>query len=69
MDGLSTSLNPYMHERMSEVHHLGDKLEEKSVLEPAFHVESSENIADLATRRDGRLQEIGIGSLWQKGPS
>ena len=58
-----------MHARMSEVHHLGDKLEQRSVLEPAYHVESSQNIADLAMRRDGRLQEIGIGSLWQKGPS
>ena len=69
MDALSTSLNPFMHSRMSEVHHLGRRLEELTTLEPAQHVVSKHNIADLATRRDGRLSDIGPGSLWQAGPA
>ena len=63
MDQVSTCLDPFMHSCMSEVHALGSKIEEKSILEPAYHISTKENITDLCTRRDGILANIGLGIL------
>ena len=40
----------------------------KTYLEDVFHVTSSENIADICTRRESNLQQIGPDSAWQTSP-
>ena len=68
MDKNATAFNPFMHARVSECYSLRSSMAESSEVEPIQHVESKENIADLCTRKDGRLSNIGPGSLWQTGP-
>ena len=69
LESRGTSLNPYMHSRYGEVHDINKKISAKCHLEITEHVESAQNIADLATRMDGSLAAIGPDSLWQEGPS
>ena len=57
-----------MHARLSEVHNLRDKISKKTHLEEVFHVSSSENIADICTRKDSYLKNLGPNSRWQRGP-
>ena len=64
----ATAFNPYMHARLSEIHNLRDKISWKTHLEEVFHVASSENIADICTRRESSLKNLGPGSVWQSGP-
>ena len=64
----ATSFNPFMHARLSEIFNLREKIAAKTHLEEVFHVISSENIADICTRRESSLQILGPGSVWQSGP-
>ena len=57
-----------MHARLLEIHNLRDKISQKTHLEEVFHVASSENIADICTRREASLKNLGPGSVWQSGP-
>merc|ERR1712055_784180 len=57
-----------MHARLSEIFNLRDKITGKSHLEEVFHISSSENIADICTRREASLHKLGPGSDWQCGP-
>ena len=57
-----------MHARLLEIHNLRDKISQKTYLEEVFHVASSENIADICTRREASLKNLGPGSKWQYGP-
>ena len=57
-----------MHARLSEIHNLIEKLAKKTHLEDVFHVTSSEYIADICTRRESSLKNLGPGSVWQSGP-
>ena len=41
----------------------------RTYLEDVFHVASLENIADICTRRESNLQQIGPDSAWQTGPN
>ena len=63
-----SSFNPFMHARLSESFGLCSTMSETHNVEPVQHVASKEDISDLATRKDGRLSDIGPGSLWQQGP-
>ena len=58
-----------MHARYSKVHEINKNISSKCFLEETAHVESEQNIANLATRMDGSLAAIGPGSLWQEGPA
>ena len=58
-----------MHARLSEIHNLREKIAMRTHLEDVFHVASSENIADICTRRESNLKEIGFNSAWQTGPN
>ena len=69
LESTVTTLNPFMHARYGEVHEINKRIASKCFLEEASHVESEQNIADLATRMDGSLAAIGPNSLWQCGPT
>ena len=64
----ATTFNPYMHTRLSEIFNLREKIAGRTHLEEVFHVVSSENIADICTRRESSLHKLGPGSVWQSGP-
>ena len=64
----ATTFNPYMHARLSEIFNLREKITGRTHLEEVFHVTSSENIADICTRRESSLSKLGTGSVWQTGP-
>ena len=56
-----------MHARLSEIYNIREKIAMTTHLEDVFHVASSENIADICTRRESNLKEIGFNSAWQTG--
>ena len=61
----TTKFKPYFHNRLSEIK---DNFEEARKICPVddfYYVPGKTNPADLATREDGKLDEIGIGSEWQ----
>ena len=58
----ATAFNPFMHARLSKIHNLREKIAMRTHLEDVFHVTSSENIADICTRRESNLMEIGFDS-------
>ena len=64
----ATTFNPYMHARLSEIFNLREKIAQRTNLEEVFHVISSENIADIYTRRESSLHKLGPRSVWQSGP-
>ena len=57
-----------MHARLSEIFNLREKIAGRTHLEEVFHVASSENVADICTRRESSLSKLGTGSVWQTGP-
>ena len=62
------AFNPFMHTRLAEIFNLRDKISQKTHLEEVFHVTSSDNVADICTRRETSLSNLGPGSVWQSGP-
>lgn len=64
----ATAFNPYMHARLLEIHNLINQISWKAHLKDVFHIASSENIADICTRRESILKNHGPGSVWQTGP-
>ena len=69
MDKIATSFNPFMHSRLSDIHHTLDVIREQADVMPINYIPSKENIADLAARSETALSSIGPDSLWQNGPS
>ena len=65
----ATAFNPFMHARLSEIPNLREKIGIRTHLEDVFHVTSSENMADICTRRESNLTDIGFNSAWQTGPN
>ena len=57
-----------MHARLSEIFTLREKIAGRTHLEEVFHVTSSENVADICTRRESSLSKLGTGSVWQTSP-
>ena len=68
MDKVATSFNPYMHSRISDIHHTLDILRKQVTVLPIQHIPSNENVADMATREETLVSTIGPESLWQSGP-
>ena len=57
-----------MHACLAEIFNLRDKISQKTHLEKVFHIASSDNVADICTRRETSLSNLGPGSVWQSGP-
>ena len=64
----ATAFNLFMHARLAEIFNLRDKISQKTHLEEVFHVASSDNVADICTRRETRVSSLGPSSVWQSGP-
>ena len=62
-------LKPFFHNRRGEILENLDLISGICPIEQVHHVSGSLNPADIATRGDTKLNEIGPGSLWQCGPS
>ena len=58
-----------MQTRLSEIIENIKALKLVCPVEELMYVKSELNIADLGTRNEGRLKNIGIGSEWQVGPA
>ena len=62
------AFNPYMHARLSEIQNFRYKISWRTHIEEVFHIASSENVADICTRRESSLKNLGPRSVWQSGP-
>ena len=51
----ATAFNLYMHAMLLEIHNLREKISRRTHLEEVFHVTSSDNVADICTRRESSL--------------
>ena len=70
MERNATSFNPFFHARISEIRSLRSSMEDSPAeLEEIHHVASADNAADICTRREGKLTNLGLGSSWQSGPA
>ena len=66
----SAALRPFFGNRAAEVHRIRGELEARSdYLAPISHIPGEENPADLGTRGQVGIGDIGPGSTWQLGPS
>ena len=64
----ATAFNLFMHACLSEIHNLRNKISQKTHLEEVFHVASSDNVADICTRRETSLSNLGHDTVWLFGP-
>ena len=62
-------LKPFFHNRRGELLENMASINDVCVIEQVHHVAGNLNPADIATRGDTKLEDIGLGSLWQTGPS
>ena len=69
MEKNAMSFNPFMHACISESCTLRDTMSKSCLVEEIQHMESKQNIADICTRMDAKLVDIGPSSLWQEGPA
>ena len=58
----SVALKEYMGNRVAEIN-------ASTKTDQWYHVKSEENIADLATRMEATVKDVGEGSTWQRGPA
>ena len=65
-------LTAYLANRRAEVLETWDeckRLYPDVVIEPLLHVAGPLNVADMGTRDRITAEDVGIGSVWQKGPA
>ena len=63
---MSTSrLKPYFHNRVSEIKENFDDIKAICPVEEFYYIQGDKNPADIATRKNGKLVDIGPGSEWQ----
>ena len=62
-------LKPFFHNRRGEILDNMDQVKETCSMEDVHHVSGKLNPADIATRGNCSIEDIGPGSLWQTGPS
>ena len=62
-------LKPFFHNRRAEILENMEQIRQYCPLEDIHHVSGSLNPADIATRGDTKLEDIGPLSFWQSGPS
>ena len=63
----ATALNLFMHAHLAEIFNLRDRISQRTHLEEVYHVDSSDNVANICTRRETSLSNLGPGSVWQSG--
>ena len=68
MDKVATSFNPFMHSRLSDIHHTLDYFRKEAKVMPIICIPSKENIADIVTRSETSLSTLGPESMLQSGP-
>ena len=61
----STKFKPYFHNRISEIRDNFDDLRKICPVEEFYFVPGKMNPADMATRENGKLEDVGVGSEWQ----
>ena len=64
----ATAFKLHMHARLLEIHNLRDKISRRTHIKEVFHIASSQNVADICTRRESNLKNLEPGSFWQSGP-
>ena len=69
VDNTTSLFTPFMHTRLSEVIENIEILNNICPVEKLMYIKTELNIADLGTRCDGKLKDIGINSTWQTGPA
>ena len=62
-------LKPFFHNRRGEMLENIEIANDICPVEPVHHVSGSLNPADVATRGEAKLSDIGVDSFWQVGPS
>ena len=68
MDKVATSLSPFIHSRLSDIHHTLDYIKKQAKVMPLQYILSKDNIADIGTRSEITLSMLGPESLWQTAP-
>ena len=63
-----TAFNLFMHAQFAKIFNLREKISKKTHLEEVFHVASSDNVADICTRGEMSLYNLGPDKVWQSGP-
>ena len=62
-------LKPFFHNRRGELLENMALVNDICPMEQVHHVGGTLNPADIATRGNTKLEDIGLGSLWQTGPT
>ena len=62
-------LKPFFHNRRGEILENMEQVSNYCPIEEVHHVSGKLNPADIATRADTKLEDIGPDSWWQTGPS
>ena len=69
LDKVSSALKPFFGHRVSEIKQLREQLRDLTDdLPPVHHVAGELNPADLGTRGNVAVADLGEGSRWQSGP-
>merc|ERR1712243_93591 len=68
LDKVATCFNPFMHSRISDIHHTLEVIGKQAKVHAIQYIPSKENIADIATRSETLVSSIGKDSTWQLGP-
>ena len=61
----SSKFKPFFMNRISEIRDNLDQIKSVCSVEDFHFIPGKQNPADLATRTDGKLKDIGMGSVWQ----
>ena len=69
LEEIARKLKPFFYNRRGEIFENMDKVREVCAIEDVHHVSGKLNPADIATRGNSSLEDIGPGSLWQTGPN
>ena len=69
VDTTTRALKPFFHNRVSEVLENMSEMKKYCPVEDIHHVPTELNPADLATRGNTKVCDIGPDSFWQRGPS
>ena len=65
----SSSLKPFFQNRRAEIIDNLEKANKMCPMEEVHWVSTDHNIADILTRGEARLEDIGPGSAWLHGPT
>ena len=69
LEECARKLKPFFHNRRAEILDNIDQVREICPMEDVHHVAGKLNPSDIATRGNTKIDDIGIDSLWQCGPT